>query len=106
MNYYDLIKYPVHTEKTSKLTAGELDGIEAGRSAVGATYTFIVDKKASKDVIKAAVEKVFEVKVASVNTLVVKPKSARRGKYTGFKAGYKKAFVTLTKDSAEIKNIG
>ncbi|MEQ0489478.1 50S ribosomal protein L23, partial [Anaerococcus murdochii] len=49
---------------------------------------------------------VFDVKVASVNTISVKPKSKRVGKYTGTKSGYKKAIVTLTEDSKTIEIFG
>ncbi|MCK1254509.1 50S ribosomal protein L23 [Streptococcus uberis] len=69
-------------------------------------YTFEVDSRAHKLLIKQAVEAVFDVKVASVNTISVKPKSKRVGKYTGTKSGYKKAIVTLTEDSKTIEIFG
>jgi len=97
-NFYDLVKYPVNTEKTSQILAQTDNKINSG-----GTHTFIVDIKAEKPTIKAAVESIFNVEVASVNVIKVKPKAAKRGKYQGFKAGYKKAYVTLTKDSAPIK---
>ena len=93
MNLYDVIKKPVITEKS-------MYGLEAGK------YTFEVDSRAHKLLIKQAVEAVFDVKVASVNTISVKPKSKRVGKYTGTKSGYKKAIVTLTEDSKTIEIFG
>lgn len=97
-NFYDLVKYPVNTEKTGVLLA-QTDQ----KTNVGGTYTFIVDVKAEKPTVKAAIQSIFGVEVASVNIIRVKPKAAKRGKYTGFKAGYKKAYVTLTKNSQPIK---
>ena len=93
MNLYDVIKKPVITEKS-------MYDLEAGK------YTFEVDSRAHKLLIKQAVEAVFGVKVASVNTISVKPKSKRVGKYTGTKSGYKKAIVTLTEDSKTIEIFG
>ena len=93
MNLLDVIKRPVITEKSM------LDMDEK-------KYTFEVDSRAHKLLIKQAVEAVFGVKVASVNTISVKPKSKRVGKYTGTKSGYKKAIVTLTEDSKTIEIFG
>ena len=93
MNLYDVIKKPVITEKS-------MAQLEAGK------YVFEVDTRAHKLLIKQAVEAVFGVKVASVNTISVKPKSKRVGKYTGTKSGYKKAIVTLTEDSKTIEIFG
>ena len=64
-------------------------------------YTFVVDKKANKIVIKQAVEKMYSVTVLSVNTAVVPAKqrspNTKSTKVKGYKPGYKKAVVTLTK---------
>lgn len=63
MNLYDVIKKPVITEKS-------MIALEAGK------YTFEVDTRAHKLLIKQAVEAAFDgVKVASVNTVNVKPKA-------------------------------
>ncbi|MFD3048900.1 50S ribosomal protein L23, partial [Streptococcus agalactiae] len=43
------------------------------------------------------------VKVASVNTVTVKPKAKRVGRYTGFTSKTKKAIITLTADSKAIE---
>lgn len=66
-------------------------------------YTFKVAKDAPKEAIAQAVRKAFDVEVARVNILNVKPKikpdRTRRGKY-GLKAGYRKAIVTLKEGSS------
>jgi large subunit ribosomal protein L23 len=82
-----LIK-PVITEKSTKM------------SDKNNVYTFVVAKSANKIEIRKAVEDMFNVSVASVNTAIMpgKPKS-RSTKTTivrGTKSSYKKAFVTLT----------
>lgn len=48
-----------------------------------------------KRTIKEAVEKIFNVKVLSVNTSILSAKKRRLGKFQGFKTTYKRAFVTL-----------
>ncbi len=58
-------------------------------------YTFWVDTAANKIEIKAAVEKMFKVKVAEVRTLKVKGKEKRMGRYVGRTPDRKKAIVTL-----------
>lgn len=66
-------------------------------------YTFEVKKSANKIEIKKAVEEIFGVKVASVNTLNMIGKMKRMGRYEGRKASWKKAVVTLTADSKTIE---
>ncbi len=58
-------------------------------------HIFRVLPNANKDEIKLAVEKLFEVKVAAVNTMNIKGKSKRFGKGTGKRSDWKKAIVTL-----------
>ena len=58
-------------------------------------YTFKVLKTANKIEIKNAVEKIFKVKVLSVNTINVLPKRARVGQHVGFHPAYKKAICKL-----------
>ena len=53
--------------------------------------------------IKKAVEEVFGVKVAAVNTMRVNGKEKRMGRYVGKTAAWKKAIVTLTADSKTIE---
>ena len=94
MSLYDVIKKPIITE-SSMLAMDEKK------------YTFEVEGRAHKLLIKQAVEAAFEgVKVASVNTVNVKPKAKRVGKYTGYTNKVKKAIVTLTADSKNIEIFG
>ena len=84
----DIIIAPVVTEKSS-------DGIGKGK------YTFRVNKKATKIDIKNAVEKLFEVKVLSVNTVTVKGKEKRVGRNVGKTSDWKKAIVTIDTNAGE-----
>ena len=83
----DLIKYPLFTEKTIKL-------IEQNQ------YSFAVDTNATKICIKNAIEKLFEVKVISVNTSSQAIKKRRVGKFIGKKSQYKRAIVTLSPEDS------
>jgi len=62
-------------------------------------YSFVVDRKSSKIEIKNAVQKMYDVKVASVNTAVMpgkaKNRNTRSGMIKGRVSSYKKAMVTL-----------
>ncbi len=86
----DIIIKPVLTEKG-------YDGIADKR------YAFVVKKDANKTEIKLAVEKLFGVKVASVNTVTCKGKLKRMGRNQGYTPDYKKAIVTLKADSKSIE---
>ncbi|USS86263.1 50S ribosomal protein L23 [Fructilactobacillus cliffordii] len=66
-------------------------------------YTFDVDLRANKNQVRDAVEAVFGVKVKKVNLMNVRGKEKRQGRYVGFTKKRKKAIVTLTNDSDEIK---
>ena len=70
-------------------------------------YTFQVNKDANKIQIAQAVEEIFGVKVARVNTLIVKgektSRNTRAGRVYGQTSDYKKAIVYLTKDSKTIQ---
>lgn len=83
MHITDIIKKPViNTEKARILLANN-------------EYVFIVDRKANKIQIREAVEKLFNVKVESVNTLNIKPK-AERFRMSVYKTpAIKKAVVKL-----------
>ena len=88
---YDIIKRPIITEKSMAETADK-------------KYTFEVAKDANKTEIKAAVEEIFGVKVAKINTVRMQGKVKRTGAYpAGRRAAYKKAVVTLTADSKTIE---
>mgnify|MGYP000918068874 CR=1 FL=1 len=82
-NYRDILKAPIITEKSSAIASNE------------GKYVFKVAVDTNKTAIKQAVEKIFNVKVLSVNTVNVHPKKKRVGRYTGLTNKYKKAIVTL-----------
>ncbi len=86
-NYRDIILAPVITEKTSMISAN------------GDKIVFKVKKDANKTQIKQAIEKIYDVKVEKVNTINVKPKKKRVGRYTGTTSAYKKAIITLAEGS-------
>ena len=83
----DIILAPVITEKTAGITAD------------GNKVVFKVAKDANKVQIKQAVEEAFNVKVSNVNTINVRPKKKRVGRYTGATKAYKKAIITLAEGS-------
>ncbi len=67
-------------------------------------YTFLVERGANKIQIKQAIEKIFEVKVQSVNTINYKGKKRRLGRYPqGVKPRWKKAVITLRPGSKPIE---
>ena len=70
---------------------------------VSKKYTFKVANDANKVEIAKAVEELFGVKVAKVNTSTVNGKLRRYGRFEGYTATWKKAIVTLTEDSKTIE---
>ena len=66
-------------------------------------YTFMVANDATKPEIAKAVEELFGVKVACVNTVSMKKKPKRLGVHFGYTSDWKKAIVTLTADSKTIE---
>ena len=84
----DIIIRPIITEKSN-------DGLQEGK------YTFEVNKKATKIDIARAVEKLFEVRVLKVNTMIVKGKAKRVGRYEGKTSDWKKAIVTIDTNPEE-----
>ena len=66
-------------------------------------YTFKVATDANKIEIAKAVEEIFKVKVAKVNTMSVRGQARRMGRYEGYTAAWKKAIVTLKADSKTIE---
>ena len=70
---------------------------------VSKKYTFKVATDANKVEIAKAVEELFGVKVAKVNTVTVNGKMRRYGRFEGYTASWKKAIVTLTEDSKTIE---
>ena len=87
---HDIIIRPIITEESMKGTADR-------------KYTFQVAKDANKIEIAKAVEELFGVKVAKVNTISVRGKFRRQGWKGGYTAAAKKAIVTLTEDSKTIE---
>ena len=59
------------------------------------TLVFEVAEKATKTEVKQAVESLFKVKVVGVRTSIVEGKERRRGKFTGYRPDWKKAYVKL-----------
>ena len=91
MTAYDIIKRPIITEQSMAETANK-------------KYTFEVAKDANKIEIAKAIEEIFGVKVAKVNTLNMQGKMKRLGaRPAGRRASWKKAMVTLTADSKAIE---
>ena len=91
MNAYDIILRPVITEQS-------MEGVADKK------YVFQVAIDSNKTQIKAAIEEIFGVKVAKVNTVRMQGKVKRNGAYpAGRRAAYKKAVVTLTADSKTIE---
>ena len=86
----DIIKRPVITEHSADLMAEK-------------KYTFEVNPKANKTEIKNAVELIFGVKVVQVNTMNLKGKFKRMGRYGGFRPNRKKAVIQLSEDSKELE---
>lgn len=85
----DVVKRPVITENSADLMAKK-------------KYTFEVNTKANKTEIKDAVELVFGVKVLKVNTMNLKGKFKRMGRYGGYRSDRKKAIVQLSEDSKDL----
>lgn len=83
----EIIKAPVITEKSANI------------SADGKKVVLKVSKDANKVQIRQAVEKAFDVKVTNVNTVNVRAKKKRVGRYEGKTSAYKKAIITLAEGS-------
>jgi large subunit ribosomal protein L23 len=83
MHFYEVLKRPIITEKSSQVM--ELN-----------KYTFEVDRRANKAQVKEAVEKAFGVSVLDVNILTMPPKRGRWGRKSVQRQGvWKKAVVTV-----------
>ena len=93
---HDIIRKPIISERSMEVIFDK-EGNEIKK------YSFEVPQSANKVEIKKAVEEIFGVKVAAVNTMNVTGKLKRMGRYEGRRASYKKAIVTLTKDSKTIE---
>ncbi|MFQ3580984.1 50S ribosomal protein L23 [Chloracidobacterium validum] len=87
MNVFEVIEKPLVSEKALKLKEQAVSSNQV--------IALRVAKKSDKADIKNAVELLFNVKVKSVNTMNYEGKKVRRGRYTGKKNDWKKAYVTL-----------
>jgi large subunit ribosomal protein L23 len=85
MNDYDVIRRPLVTEK----------GV--AKKDEERTLCFEVAPEANKTQVKSAVEKLFKVKVEEVRTATFEGKMRRRGRFTGYRSDWKKAYVRLKK---------
>jgi len=83
MTLYQVIRRPLVTEK----------GVQ--KKEAERTLCFEVDPQANKTQIRAAVEKLFKVKVESVRTINSVGKLRRRGRLSGYRPDWKKAYVKL-----------
>ena len=83
MMQFEIIKRPLNTEKTNI------------QKEVANQVTFEVDRRANRIEIKRAVESAFKVKVAGIQTMQIKGKAKRRGRFVGKRRDWKKAIVTL-----------
>ena len=83
-NHYDIIKFPVVTEKSTKISENN-------------QFVFKVAINSSKGDIKKAIEKVFKVKVKAINTIKVKGKKKVFKGTKGKRSDFKKAVITLVK---------
>lgn len=99
----DIIIRPLLTEKGYDGINPPADDKKGDKKACGKRYSFIVAKSANKTEIKLAVEKLFNVKVESVNTVNCKGKLKRMGRNEGYTPDYKKAIVQLKADSKTIE---
>ena len=86
----DIIIKPIITEKSMDMLADK-------------RYVFKVADDATKPEIAAAIEEMFGVKVADVNTISMKKKPKRLGVHAGFKGEWKKAIVSLKPSSKTIE---
>lgn len=89
MNLYEVIRRPLVTEKGVIKKDSER------------TLCFEVHSEANKTQVKAAVEKLFKVKVSEVRTATFEGKLRRRGRFAGYRSDWKKAYVRL-KDGEKV----
>jgi large subunit ribosomal protein L23 len=89
-NPHDIIIRPWITEKSMDMQQQK-------------KYVFVVDRRANKTEIKNALEAIFGVKVSKVNTINMRGKMKRMGRFEGKRPDWKKAIVTLADDSKTIE---
>lgn len=93
---HDILRKPIISERSMQ-PYFDSEGNEIKK------YSFVVAKDANKVEIKKAVEEVFGVEVAKVNTMHVLGKMKRMGRNEGRRASWKKAIVTLAPGSKTIE---
>lgn len=81
--YHSILRYPSITEKNTTLRTAQNK------------FVFEVKLEATKPQIRKAVEKLFNVKVLQVNTIVVKGKMKRQGRTAGYRPDWKKAIIKI-----------
>ncbi len=81
---YTTLRRPVITEKGLQVKEAE------------STLVFEVAHEATKTEVKQAVEALFKVKVSAVRTANYLGKERRRGKFSGYRPDWKKAYVKLS----------
>ncbi|MBD3393460.1 MAG: 50S ribosomal protein L23 [Chitinivibrionales bacterium] len=91
--HHAVIRYPSVTEKNTALRSDQNK------------YVFEVAPRSTKTEIREAIEKLFNVKVLSVNTMVVKGKKKRTGRFVGYRPNWKKAIVKIA-DGQSIDKFG
>ena len=87
---YDVIDKPVISERSMD-------------EAQNRKYTFKVATSANKTEVKQALEEIFDIEIAKVNIMNVKPKQKRQGRNVGMTSASKKAIITLKPSSKEIE---
>lgn len=97
LGLWDVLIAPVITEKSVILKEETSDDEELGQ-----VLTFRVNKKAGKEEIRSAVEEIFGVRVARVRTMHYRGKEKGRGRITGKRPDWKKAYVTLRRGEPHV----
>ncbi|MBD3242028.1 MAG: 50S ribosomal protein L23 [Chitinivibrionales bacterium] len=85
--HHKVLRFPLITERNTMLRADN-------------KYVFEVDRRATKKDVREAVQKLFDVSVESVNTMIVKGKRKRMGRFQGYRPDRKKAIVKLAEGSS------
>lgn len=91
MRHEDILIRPLMTEKT------------ALQNELGVSVAFKVHPQANKIEVRRAVERQFDVKVADVRIARVNGKLRRQGRYAGYRANWKKAYVRLAEGEKPIE---
>ena len=90
MNLHDVVLRPMITEESMSVMDDK-------------KYTFEVDVRANKTLVRQAVEKLFDVELEKVNIMNVRGKLKRMGRHSGYTKKRRKAIVTLTEQSKTIE---